>query len=456
MTDCKSVKDIARSGRAKATSAAQLHARIWAITFSHTDGEVPSVEWMPSHASREGIGTLRIGDGSRLIERQWRFNQLVDEHAKTAAAAVRHSEGIRKVVREAQERVATMAQWIARVTHAANNGLEPPCRDSEPTAARKTREAEGGDRRKLRGSRDIVQRPAQLGGHELVREAGKWRCISCKKSTKNRAQLAPARCEGSAAAKWARRAKALGMAGGSDGAGHLRAAIGDVTWCLRCGSYAVSWAVGLAAPCAGAPMNPSQWRVRGRLLRGRHPRTNARLQGEMIMEVAGEGRDRVEERNRGSGGRLGREEVVADGSVVSDAPLHSRKRKRGLEGGMQPRSTAGYWRRPGGAKPAFEDALGGQVEDQGGRRRGHGAAPVDRAITQGLVARMAEAIEAGARAAMEVPQVANRDGSLRRGSGDMGGNESQTPEVPTNRRRLLEGLKEKVEEAKRRRKAEAA
>ena len=69
---------------------------------------------------------------------------------------------------------------------------------------------------------------------------------------------------------------------------------------------------------------------------------------------------------------------------------------------------------------------------------------------------MAEAIEAGARAAKEMPQVAIRDGSLRLESGGMVGNESQTPEVPTNRRRLLEDLKEKVEEAKKRRKAEAA
>ena len=306
---------------------------------------------------------------------------------------------------------------------------------------------------------------------------GKWQCRCCKKSSRKWSQLALGRCEGAAAARWAERAKALRTAGGSDGAGHLRAAIGDLTWCIRCGAYAVSWAVGLAAPCAGAPMSLSQKRVRNRLLGGRHPRTNARLEGRLVME-AGEGRQVMGE---------------GVGDAAADARLRPQKRKRGLEGAEQPRSTAGYLRRPGGASKAFEETpeggetsprqnkkvritsrvdwdttqrnvkkmieaieKGEQVEDQGGRRRGHGAAPVDRAITQGLVARMAEAIEAGARAAKEMPQVAIRDGSLRLESGGMGGNESQTPEVPTNRRRLLENLKEKVEEAKRRRKAEAA
>ena len=70
VTDCKEVKDVARSGVVRATSAGQLHARIWAITFSHTDGEVPAVEWMPAHTLHVGVGTLKIGDGSLLTERQ--------------------------------------------------------------------------------------------------------------------------------------------------------------------------------------------------------------------------------------------------------------------------------------------------------------------------------------------------------------------------------------------------
>ena len=93
-TDCKSVKDVARGGRVKATAAGQLHARIWTITFSHTDGDIPEVEWMPSHSEGTGVGTLRIGDGSFLTERQWRFNQLVDQHAKEAAAEARHAPAL--------------------------------------------------------------------------------------------------------------------------------------------------------------------------------------------------------------------------------------------------------------------------------------------------------------------------------------------------------------------------
>ena len=38
-TDCKAVRHIARSGERTATSASQLHARIWAIVFNHTMGQ---------------------------------------------------------------------------------------------------------------------------------------------------------------------------------------------------------------------------------------------------------------------------------------------------------------------------------------------------------------------------------------------------------------------------------
>ena len=75
--------------------------------------------------------------------------------------------------------------------------------------------------------------------------------------------------------------------GGSDGAGHVRAAYGEVVWCIKCGAYAVKHAVGLAGPCGGRPTNASQLRVLKRLLRGRHPRTNVQFGQEMMKEVPG-------------------------------------------------------------------------------------------------------------------------------------------------------------------------
>ena len=65
------------------------------------------------------------------------------------------------------------------------------------------------------------------------------------------------------------------------------AAHGRLTWCVKCGSYAERWAVGLAAPCKGQPTNQSQTRVWRRLWNRRHPRTNGQITSELVLEVAG-------------------------------------------------------------------------------------------------------------------------------------------------------------------------
>ena len=435
-TDCKSVKDVARGGRVKATAAGQLHARIWTITFSHTDGDIPEVEWMPSHSARTGVGTLRIGDGSVLTERQWRFNQLVDQHAKEAAAEVRHAPALRHTIKQAQERVATMAQWIARATFAANNGSEPPLRDSEPTAGRRMRQAEAVEGvKRMPRKKEVVQRPMQLGGHQLFQAAGLWKCRCCKKWSRHWTRLAPATCEGAAAAVWAKRARTLGAAGGSDGAGHLRTAIGDLVWCLRCGSYAVSWAVGLAAPCAGAPLNESQKRVRNRLLRGRHPRTNAVLDGRVVMEVPG-----IIE--------IGDDELASggEGTGVGPQPLNRWRHgsrginvfnKRGVEGVVQARSTAGYLRKPGGARKAFEDSYEGAGEDR--VRIGGSIVPhrVNEGTTRGHVSKMIRAIEEGEQEAHRRAQ-----GESLLGKEAAGGNLDGQKELNTRSRKdLLDTLR---------------
>ena len=151
--------------------------------------------------------------------------------------------------------------------------------------------------------------------------------------TKHWKRIARGRCPGAAADRWVERARTVREAGGSDGAGHLRAAYDLLTWCVRCGAYAVSWAKGLAAPCKGRPVNPSQARVRNRLCCARHPRTNVALTGTLVIEAAAawstieETRSREEERRKRCGG-------------------HS----------VTPRSTAGYLRRPGGAGAAFGGA----------------------------------------------------------------------------------------------------
>ena len=153
--------------------------------------------------------------------------------------------------------------------------------------------------------------------------------------------------------------------------------MGDLTWCVRCGSYAASWAVGLAAPCAGAPSNQSQRRVRNRLLRGRHPRTNAALVGEVVWEVAGVG-----------------------GTGNEEAARTARKGRRGIQGERQPRSIEGYLRRPGGAEMAFglsQERAAEEAREES--RQGGSRGKVEEAVTQKLARMFSEAIDEGEREA---------------------------------------------------------
>ena len=62
-TDCKSVRDVARSGMKRATAATQINARIWNITFARTDGRCPCIEWIPAHLLESQVGGWLASDG---------------------------------------------------------------------------------------------------------------------------------------------------------------------------------------------------------------------------------------------------------------------------------------------------------------------------------------------------------------------------------------------------------
>ena len=147
--------------------------------------------------------------------------------------------------------------------------------------------------------------------------------LSCFKSWN---AIAGRACSGSAARFWAESAHGLGGTGGTDGGGHVRAARGGVIWCIKCGSYAIKFAVGLAGPCRGPPTNPSQLQILARLTAGRHPRTNADLGGRIVVEVPGL--------------------VKVGGGGLEEEGTAVRAGLRAVSG----RSTVGYLRLPGGAR----------------------------------------------------------------------------------------------------------
>jgi hypothetical protein len=180
----------------------------------------------------------------------------------------------------------------------------------------------------------VQSRPIQQGGHSLAHDKGVWRCTACRRSSENWHRIAPGVCRGAAEWHWAQRAEQMANRNQVDGAGHSRAAYGGLTWCLRCGSYAVAWAKGLAMPCKGAPGNPSQQRVKARLMAGRRPRTNRCLQTPLQLEVAAD--------------LVPSEHQTQEHHSGIPRPMRT----------QMPRRTAGYLRLPGGNAPAFSSTAG--------------------------------------------------------------------------------------------------
>ena len=148
----------------------------------------------------------------------------------------------RPMLREAAARV-------GRATHLANHQLHSPVRDAAGMQPRATRR-QGIARVR---ARHVELRPPDLGGHCLRRRDGAWCCCVCMRCSTKWGVLAPQRCSGDAATRWAMKAEALAEHGNIDGGGHRRMLSGDIVWCARCGAYASERARGLAAPCPGKP-----------------------------------------------------------------------------------------------------------------------------------------------------------------------------------------------------------
>ena len=113
--------------------------------------------------------------------------------------------------------------------------------------------------------------------HEGVKQ---WRCSTCRTTARNWSVLAPARCKGSVAEKWALASAAAAEVCGSVGPGHHRMIAGDVVWCLKCGCYGGDRAKGLQDVCRGKPLDKSGGRLAGQLrylMRGVHPKTREEM-----------------------------------------------------------------------------------------------------------------------------------------------------------------------------------
>ena len=177
---------------------------------------------------------------------------------------------------DAVARATDVATWIGRVTAAAQSVQLPDgsrARDSQPLARSLRRRAQ----RPRPMQTALTARPVALGGHLLQRSDRGWSCVVCKCSSTKWSTLAPTRCSGSAADRWAKRAAEDAAAGRIDGGGHRRYLSDDVVWCGRCGAYASTHAIGLAKACPGRPTDAAASSRLRMLNNGQHPVTRSRF-----------------------------------------------------------------------------------------------------------------------------------------------------------------------------------
>ncbi len=285
--DCLLVTVGMQRGRRWATSAQRPLARVFGLLHSAADDFPPSAfVWMPSHKGKSSVGRVRLSDGSFLTERDRRTNDIADHHAKVVANRERVSEGVRERIDAQKALSEAVARWVGMATHLSSHQPSPVPRDTTASLRRTRgiRAARGSaprPRRRPVPPRLVEVRPPSLGGHVIVHDPRGARCLICRRYSKCYEKFARARCDGSAAARWAERAVADAEHGLADGGGHRRMMSGEVIWCARCGSYASELARGLARPCLGPPPPGGNsggrlWQLR-RLRKGRHPVTGAPL-----------------------------------------------------------------------------------------------------------------------------------------------------------------------------------
>ncbi len=277
-TDSLSCQQTLVRGRAFATAPSRPLARIWSQVLHVLDSEeaAQSVVWMPAHTAAHDVGCRALSDASTLSEVDRWANERADALAKKAAMATRVPLAVRKALLRTEADARQAAVHVGRATWVANSFPEAPHRDSAPPVRRRREDGSLARAAPRRGrvAPAVTARPPGLGGHTMHGSAaGGWACSVCRRSAARWRDIAPERCPGSAALAWARRACALLQNGGTDGAGHVRFLSDAVVWCDRCGSYAESWAVGLARRCPGGPRNDGKAQHLRRLRAGRHPET---------------------------------------------------------------------------------------------------------------------------------------------------------------------------------------
>jgi len=247
--------DAFKQGKSVTTSAKSKYARAWNIAhaaleesgtvevFGRGRRQDTDLQWIPAHTTEADIG-VKISAYNRA------GNDVADHHCKEAAKNQRANFSTLASVKADSHKVEVVARWIGHAGVIANDAAEG--RDS--TASRSLGAIRRAARALDRGAPQVratvlTARPNAFGGHDLVALEGGWKCRRCFKQSGSWNVLAPQRCTGSAATRWARMAAHSVTHGIRLNGGHTRWLSDDTVWCSTCGSYATDAAVGLTSEC---------------------------------------------------------------------------------------------------------------------------------------------------------------------------------------------------------------
>ena len=156
------------------------------------------MDWIPAHTKPEDVPLLISQfdrDGNELVDMHCKA--VANRHKATEAEETKYARGI--------EEIRTWARWVGAAGVITS---DPLTRDSQASPAdRKERQARRAAAKKAAVPvvKPLVaaQRAFELGGHLLKDGPHGWTCVVCRTSSALWNRIAPARCKGTSATRWA-------------------------------------------------------------------------------------------------------------------------------------------------------------------------------------------------------------------------------------------------------------
>ncbi len=246
--DCKSVVEAARDGVPVSwTKSGNVNADLWQRirTLQLDHGAPMKATKIAAHKSRSAMTALGR-------EMDWLGNDAADAWAKDLAKSIAAQD---QRLGDIEAHASNCNNTLEHIAYAAAWFMKK--RPEEKTTMSKRKKEE----EVQQYLHDITER--RLGG---------WECTRCQRMALSRAGL-----------------KAISATPCSQVTqahvhpSHIIDRLNGITWCTRCGAYALRWPRRLRQPCAGAPRSEAQANVRRRLMCGINPTTAAYLQDNSDM-----------------------------------------------------------------------------------------------------------------------------------------------------------------------------